>query len=91
MAKIDTAKIRRNWEDILRVVASIYTGTVRAYDMVTMLQRELYHRYERGLENQLGALGLVAGQKPSFLTDAACARLPGRPRLTLACRACEFR
>ena len=109
----------RRWEDILRVVASIYTGTVRAYDVVTMLQRdrhptalgeaiamygrifksmhilsyidtdetyrrdikgirnlqegrhalarkichgkkgELYHRYERGLENQLGALGLV--------------------------------
>jgi TnpA family transposase len=117
--KIDLPKIRRNWEDILRVVASIYTGTVRAYDVVTMLQRdghptalgeaiasygrifktrhilsyidvdetyrrdikdirnlqenrhslarkichgkkgELYHRYERGLENQLGALGLV--------------------------------
>jgi TnpA family transposase len=101
------------------VVASIYTGTVRAYDVVTMLQRddhptalgeaiatygrifktlhilayidadetyrrdikgirnlqegrhalarkichgkkgELYHRYERGLENQLSVLGLV--------------------------------
>jgi TnpA family transposase len=27
--RIDTAKIRRNWEDMLRVVASIYTGTVR--------------------------------------------------------------
>jgi TnpA family transposase len=38
--RIDTAKIRRNWEDILRVVASIYTGTVRAYDVVTMLQRD---------------------------------------------------
>jgi hypothetical protein len=37
---IDLAKIRRNWEDILRVVASIYTGTVRAYDVVTMLQRD---------------------------------------------------
>ncbi|MGE5135249.1 MAG: Tn3 family transposase [Gemmatimonadota bacterium] len=117
--KIDLAKIRRNWEDILRVVASIYTGTVPAYDVVTMLQRdghptalgeaiamygrifkplhilayidvdetyrrdikgirnlqegrhalarkichrkkgELYHRYERGLENQLSCLGLV--------------------------------
>jgi TnpA family transposase len=111
--------VRRHWEDILRVVASIYTGTVRAYDVVTMLQREghptalgeaiaaygrifkslhilnyidvdetyrrdikgvrnlqegrhalarkichgkkgeLYHRYERGIENQLGVLGLV--------------------------------
>ena len=117
--KVDLGKVRRNWEDILRVVASIYTGTVRAYDVVTMLQRdghptalgeaiaaygrifkslhilnyidvdetyrrdikgirnlqegrhalarkichgkkgELYHRYERGLENQLGVLGLV--------------------------------
>jgi TnpA family transposase len=117
--KIDLRKVRRNWDDILRVVASIYTGTVRACDVVAMLQRdghptalgeaiaaygrifkslhilayidtdetyrrdikgirnlqegrhalarkichgkkgELYHRYERGLENQLGALGLV--------------------------------
>ncbi|MEV4247714.1 Tn3 family transposase [Streptosporangium canum] len=38
--KIDLRKVRRNWEDILRVVASIYTGTVRAYDVVTMLQRD---------------------------------------------------
>jgi TnpA family transposase len=38
--RIDLAKIRRNWEDILRVVASIYTGTVRAFDVVTMLQRD---------------------------------------------------
>jgi len=117
--KIDLRKIRRNWDDILRVVGSIYTGTVRAYDVMTMLQRdghptalgeaiasygrifkslhilacidvdetyrrdikgirnlqegrhalarkichgkkgELYHRYERGPENQLGVLGLV--------------------------------
>jgi len=117
--KIDLAKITRHWGDILLVVASIYTGTVRAYDVVTMLQRdghptalgeaiasygrifkslhilacidvdetyrrdikgirnlqegrhalarkichgkkgELFHRYERGLENQLGVLGLV--------------------------------
>ncbi|GAA2731470.1 Tn3-like element Tn3 family transposase [Actinocorallia aurantiaca] len=117
--KIDLRKVKKNWQDILRVVASIYTGTVRAYDVVTMLQRdghptalgeaiasygrifkslhilqfidvdetyrrdikgirnlqenrhslarkichgkkgELYHRYERGIENQLGALGLV--------------------------------
>ena len=38
--KIDLAKVRRHWPDILRVVASIYTGTVRAYDMVKMLQRD---------------------------------------------------
>ncbi|GAB3977062.1 hypothetical protein GCM10029978_065680 [Actinoallomurus acanthiterrae] len=117
--KIDLARIRKHWPDSLRVVASIYTGTVRAYDVVTMLQRdghptalgealavygrifkslhilayidvdeayrrdikhirnlqegrhdlarrichgkkgELFHHYERGLENQLGVLGLV--------------------------------
>lgn len=136
--KIDLRKIRRNWEDMLRVVASIYTGTVRAYDVVTMLQRdghptalgeaiasygrifktlhilafidvdetyrrdikdirnlqenrhslarkichgkkgELYHRYERGLENQLGALGLVLNCATLWTTvylDAAVRRL----------------
>jgi TnpA family transposase len=117
--KIDLGKIRKMWPDMLRVIASIYTGAVRAYDVVTMLQRdghptalgeaiasygrifktlhilayidvdesyrrdikhirnlqegrhdlarkichgkkgELYHHYERGLENQLGVLGLV--------------------------------
>ena len=117
--KIDLGKIRLNWEDVLRVVASIYTGTIRACDVVAMLQRdghptalgeaiamygrifkslhilayidtdesyrrdikairnlqegrhalarkichgrkgELHHRYQRGLEDQLGALGLV--------------------------------
>jgi TnpA family transposase len=139
--KIDLAKIRRNWEDILRVVASIYTGTVRAYDVVTMLQRdghptalgeaiamygrifkslhilsyidvdetyrrdikgirnlqegrhalarkichgkkgELYHRYERALENQLGALGLVLNCVTLWTTvylDAAVRQLRAR-------------
>ena len=38
--RIDLARVRRNWEDILRVVASIYTGTVRACDVVAMLQRD---------------------------------------------------
>jgi TnpA family transposase len=111
--------VRHHWSEILRVIASIYTGTVRAYDVVTMLQRdghptalgeaiaaygrifkslhilayidtdetyrrdikgirnlqegrhglarkichgkkgELFHRYERGIENQLGVLGLI--------------------------------
>jgi hypothetical protein len=117
--RIDLAKVTKHWQEILRVIASIYTGTVRAYDVVTMLQRdghptalgealasygrifkslhilayidtdetyrrdikgirnlqegrhalarkichgkkgELYHNYQRGLENQLGVLGLV--------------------------------
>jgi TnpA family transposase len=144
--RINTTKIRRNWEDILRVVASIYTGTVRAYDVVTMLQRdghptalgeaiamygrifktlhilsyidtdetyrrdikgirnlqegrhalarkichgrkgELYHRYERGLENQLGALGLVLNCVVLWTTvylDAAVRHLKAQGYLVL--------
>ena len=116
--RIDLDRVRLHWEDILRVDASIYTGTVRAYDVVRMLQRdgnptplgeaiasygrifkslhvlvyiddetsrrdvkgmrnlqegrhslaaavfhgkkgELYERYHKGMEDQLGALGLV--------------------------------
>ena len=116
--RIDLERIRRHWGDIVRVVASIHTGTVRAYDVITMLQRdgnptalghaiaacgrfpkslhvlsyldddtyrrdikairnlqegrhalaswifhgkkgELYQRYQTGMEDQLGALGLV--------------------------------
>lgn len=38
--KIDLRKIRQHWGDILRVVASIYTGEVRAYGVVTMLRRD---------------------------------------------------
>ena len=38
--KIDLARIRAHWPDMLRVIASIYTGAVRAYDVVTMLQRD---------------------------------------------------
>ena len=38
--KIDTGRIGRNWPDILRVSASIYTGSVRAYDVVRALQRD---------------------------------------------------
>ncbi|WP_202126077.1 Tn3 family transposase [Actinomadura physcomitrii] len=38
--KIDLAKIKRHWHDILRVVVSIYTGQVRAHDVMRMLQRD---------------------------------------------------
>jgi TnpA family transposase len=116
--RIDLARVRRHWADILRVVGSVFTGAVRAYDVVRMLQRdghptplgeaiasygrifkslhilayvddetyrrdikgirnlqegrhslaaaifhgkkgELYQRYHKGMEDQLGALGLV--------------------------------
>jgi hypothetical protein len=43
--RIDTAKIRRNWEDILRVVASIYTGAVRGHHAAA---RRPPHRARRG-------------------------------------------
>jgi len=34
--RIDLARVRRHWDDILRVVGSIYTGAVRADDVVRM-------------------------------------------------------
>jgi TnpA family transposase len=37
--RIDLGRIRAHWHDVLRVVVSIYTGEVRAYDVVRMLQR----------------------------------------------------
>ena len=116
--RVDLGRVRANWPDILRVVASIHTSEVRAYDVVRMLQRdghptalgeaiamygripktlhicamaaeeayrrdikgmrnlqegrhalagktfhgkkgELYQRYHEGMEDQLGALGLI--------------------------------
>ncbi|GAA3760789.1 Tn3 family transposase [Salinactinospora qingdaonensis] len=38
--RIDTDRIRRHWDDICRVVASIHTGAVRAYDVIRMLSRD---------------------------------------------------
>jgi TnpA family transposase len=38
--KIDLSRIRRWWPDILRVTTSIHTSTVRAYDVIRMLQRD---------------------------------------------------
>lgn len=38
--RVDLARVCANWPDILRVVTSIYTGEVRAYDVVRMLQRD---------------------------------------------------
>ncbi|GAA1027187.1 hypothetical protein GCM10009565_48180 [Amycolatopsis albidoflavus] len=33
-------RIARHWEDILRVIASIHTGAVRAHDVIRMLSRD---------------------------------------------------
>jgi TnpA family transposase len=38
--KLDLTKVRRHWKDILRLIASIYTSKVSAYDVVRMLQRD---------------------------------------------------
>lgn len=38
--RIDLARIERHWEDILRIIGSIHTGAVRAYDVIRMLSRD---------------------------------------------------
>jgi TnpA family transposase len=116
--KLDLGKVRRHWAEILRLIGSIYTSEVSAYDVVRALQRdghptalgeaiatygrifktlhilsiidsepyrrgikgmrnlqegrhalaekiyhgrrrELFQRYREGMEDQLGALGIV--------------------------------
>lgn len=45
--RIDLARIERWWEDILRIIGSIHTGAVRAYDVTRMLSRDMRPRYSR--------------------------------------------
>ncbi|MEV6940839.1 Tn3 family transposase [Streptomyces sp. NPDC051172] len=135
--RVDLARIERQWEDILRIIGSIHTGAVRAYDVIRMLSRDgrptplgdaiahygriakslhilrladepgyrrqikaqanlqegrhalarkifhgrsgqLYQRYQDGMEDQLGALGLVLNAVVLFNTrymDAAVSQL----------------
>ncbi|MEU1941797.1 Tn3 family transposase [Streptomyces sp. NPDC020125] len=135
--RVDLARIERQWEDILRIIGSIHTGAVRAYDVIRMLSRDgrptplgdaiahygriakslhilrladepgyrrqikaqanlqegrhalarkifhgrsgqLYQRYQDGMEDQLGALGLVLNAVVLFNTrymDAAVNQL----------------
>jgi TnpA family transposase len=135
--KVDFARVRRHWEDVLRVVGSVYSGAVSAYDVLRVLQRdgsptplgeaiasygrifkslhvltfaedegyrrdiksmrnlqegrhslaaaifhgkkgELYQHYYKGMEDQLGALGLVLNCVVlwnTLYTDAALRRL----------------
>ncbi|GBQ00232.1 transposase [Streptomyces spongiicola] len=134
--RVDLARIERHWEDILRIIGSIHTGAVRAYDVIRMLSRDgrptplgdaiahygriskslhilrladepgyrrqikvqanlqegrhalarkifhgragqLYQRYQDGMEDQIGALGLVLNALVLFNTrymDAAVNR-----------------
>jgi TnpA family transposase len=37
--KLDLGKVRRHWDEILRLIASIYTSQVSTYDVVRALQR----------------------------------------------------
>ncbi|KUL48527.1 transposase [Streptomyces violaceusniger] len=135
--RVDLARIERHWEDILRIIGSIHTGAVRAYDVIRMLSRDgrptplgdaiahygwiaktlhilrladepgyrrqiksqanlqegrhslarkifhgrhgqLYQRYQDGMEDQIGALGLVLNALVLFNTrymDAAVKQL----------------
>ncbi|WP_031086334.1 Tn3 family transposase [Streptomyces sp. NRRL S-1831] len=135
--RVDLPRIERHWEDILRIIGSIHTGAVRAYDMIRMLSRDgrptplgdaiahygriaktlhilrladepgyrrqiksqanlqegrhslarkifhgrsgqLYQRYQDGMEDQIGALGLVLNALVLFNTrymDAAVNQL----------------
>ncbi|AOP47929.1 Tn3 family transposase [Streptomyces lydicus] len=137
--RVDVARIERHWEDILRIIGSIHTGAVRAYDVIRMLSRDgrptplgdaiahygriaktlhilrladepgyrrqiksqanlqegrhslarkifhdrsgqLYQRYQDGMEDQIGALGLVLNALVLFNTrymDAAVNQLRG--------------
>lgn len=38
--RVDLERVARHWEDILRVIASIHTGAVRAHDVIRMLSRD---------------------------------------------------
>lgn len=135
--RVDLARIERHWEDILRIIGSVHTGAVRAYDVIRMLSRDgrptplgdaiahygriakslhilrladepgyrrqiksqanlqegrhalarkifhgragqLYQRYQDGMEDQIGALGLVLNALVLFNTrymDAAVNQL----------------
>lgn len=71
--RIDLARVRRHWDDILRVVASVHTGAV-----FHGKNGELYQHYYKGMEDQLGALGLVLNCVVLWTTryqDAALAQL----------------
>jgi TnpA family transposase len=82
--KIDLDKIRQHWHDILRVVASIHTGAVRAHDVIRMLQRD-------GHPTPLGeagdSIGLAGRRACRQLSWCRCSRTgSGNPLLARAAR-----
>ena len=76
--RVDLGRIRANWSDILRVVVSIYTSEVRAYDVVRMLQRD-GHRPRSGRPSR------CTGGSPRRCTSA---RWPPRRPTGATSRAC---
>lgn len=38
--RIDLDRVRRHWDDILRVIASVHTGAVRSHHVIQMLSRD---------------------------------------------------
>ncbi|GAB2804601.1 Tn3-like element Tn3 family transposase [Streptomyces chlorus] len=69
--RVDLARIERHWEDILRIIGSIHTGAVRAYDVIRMLSRD-------GRPTQLGdAIALRADREdPAHPAPGRRARIP---------------
>nr|WP_211212959.1 Tn3 family transposase [Actinopolyspora mortivallis] len=67
--RIDLERIRRHRDDILRVVASIHTGAVRAYDVIRMVSRD-------GRPTPLGEAIAAYGRIPKTLHVLRLADMP---------------
>ena len=91
--KIDLGRIRAHWHDILRVVVSIYTGEVRAHDVVRILQRDGHPTAGRGGDRLLrphpqdtahlhpGRRGALPARHQGHAQPAAGPGRPGRQDL----------
>nr|WP_308430838.1 Tn3 family transposase [Streptomyces aurantiogriseus] len=78
--RVDLVRIERHWEDILRIIGSIRTGAVRAYDVIRMLSRDgrptplgdaiaHYGRISKTLQENsdpLSPFGHVVGQHSAY-------------------------
>jgi hypothetical protein len=74
--KIDLARIRKHWSEILRVIASIYTGTVRAYDVCCFVEHGVPERGPAAAQSP-GLYGAGGGCRPA---QPVRQQAPGRPR-----------
>ena len=97
--RIDLGRVRAHWHDILRVVVSIYTGAVRAYDVIRLLQRdghptalgEAIASYGRIPKTPAhlhpGHRGALPARHQGHAQPAGRPPRPGRPRSSTARRA----